>query len=171
MKTLTGKAYGKINLALDVTGRREDGYHYVRMIMQTVDIYDTVMITESEPVNDSGIMVLADNGEVPSGPSNLVWRAADVMKREFGLKDALTIQLEKQIPVAAGMAGGSSDAAAVFRLIRQMYDLPVDNIDAFSAVKTGIDNRVGLVHLASRAVDNSLNDIFQIFFGFKLYAA
>ncbi len=118
--SITGKAYGKINLSLDVTGRREDGYHLVRMIMQTVDIFDTVTITESEGAD---IVLTTDSGALPSGPSNLVWRAADVMRREYGLTGGLQIHLDKRIPIAAGMAGGSADAAAVFRLLNAMYEL------------------------------------------------
>lgn len=118
--SITGKAYGKINLSLDVTGRRADGYHLVRMIMQTVDIFDTVTITGSE---GDDIVLTTDSGALPSGPSNLVWRAADVMRREYGLTGGLTIHLDKRIPIAAGMAGGSADAAAVFRLLNAMYEL------------------------------------------------
>ncbi len=118
--SITGKAYGKINLSLDVTGRRADGYHLVRMIMQTVDIFDTVTITRSEGAD---ISMTTDSGALPSGPSNLVWRAADVMRRKFGLTDGLLIHLDKRIPIAAGMAGGSADAAAVFRLLNRMYGL------------------------------------------------
>lgn len=125
MKTqITGKAYGKINLTLDVTGKREDGYHLVRMIMQTVNIYDTVII-ERIPQNE--IQLSTDSGSIPSGPSNLVWRAADVMQREYGLEGGLHIHLDKRIPIAAGMAGGSADAAAVFRLLRDLYELEVSD--------------------------------------------
>lgn len=125
--SITVKAYGKINLSLDVTGRRDDGYHLVRMIMQTVDIYDTVTITADPTAAEAegGIAIRTDSGHIPGGPDNLVWRAADVMKREFAITDPLTIDLVKRIPIAAGMAGGSSDAAAVFRGIRDMYHLDV----------------------------------------------
>ena len=122
--SITGKAYGKINLSLDVTGRRADGYHLVRMIMQTVDIFDTVTITKAAGTD---ISMTTDSGVLPSGPSNLVWRAADVMRREFGITDGLQIHLDKRIPIAAGMAGGSADAAAVFRLLNQMYELGVSD--------------------------------------------
>ncbi len=120
MNEIIGKAYGKINLDLDVIGRREDGYHLVRMIMQTVDIYDTVCIRKT---SGSDITLQTDSGILPSDPTNLVWRAADVVRREFGLTDGLEITLWKRIPIAAGMAGGSADAAAVFRLLRELYGL------------------------------------------------
>lgn len=144
MDRISGKAYGKINLSLDVTGRRDDGYHLVRMVMQTVGIHDTVTITV-RPESDrntgrtaaapdpeepaGGIAVIPDSGVVPSGPDNLVWKAADVMRRRYGLTDALEIRLEKHIPVAAGMAGGSADAAAVFRLLRDFYELNATDAD------------------------------------------
>lgn len=122
MDEISGRAYGKINLSLDVVGRREDGYHLVRMIMQTVDIYDTITVRRT---GGAGIALRTDSGILPSDPSNLVWRAADVMCNAFGLSDGLEILLEKRIPIAAGMAGGSADAAAVFRLLRTMYGLDV----------------------------------------------
>ena len=101
MSEITGKAHGKINLNLDVTGKREDGYHLVRMVMQTVDICDTVTVTETE---GNEIELTTDSGKIPSGPENLVWRAADVMRREYGLTGGLRIHLDKRIPIAAGMS-------------------------------------------------------------------
>ena len=124
MDAQSERAYGKINLDLDVVGRREDGYHLVRMIMQTVDIYDTVTIRKA---CGKEIVLQTDSGVLPSDPTNLVWRAADVMRREFALSDGLEITLAKRIPIAAGMAGGSADAAAVFRLLRRMYGLEVSD--------------------------------------------
>ncbi len=90
------KAYGKINLDLDVLGTREDGYHLVRMIMQTVDIYDTVIITKSEEAKsaEGGILVTTDAGDIPAGPVNLVWRVGVHMKRTFGLDEGLVISIE-----------------------------------------------------------------------------
>lgn len=131
MDSVTGKAYGKVNLSLDVTGRREDGYHLVRMVMQTVDIYDTVTVMRSAAEQENGgqqepeIRVDIDNAAIPSGPANIAWKAADVMCRTYGLSDPLLIRIEKRIPAAAGMAGGSADAAAVFRQIRDLYELKI----------------------------------------------
>ena len=124
MNTVSGRAYGKLNLSLDVIGRRADGYHFVRMIMQTVDIYDTVTLTRTGGV---GIETTSDSGLLPSGPANLVWKAADAMQRAFGIADGLQIHIDKRIPVAAGMAGGSADAAAVIRLLRRLYGLRVSD--------------------------------------------
>ena len=118
MNEISGKAYGKLNLSLDVTGRRADGYHLVRMVMQTVDIYDTVTIRKTDRRE---VEVQTDSGKIPSGKGNLVWQAAEVMRRRYGIADGLCIQLEKRVPIAAGMAGGSADAAAAFRLLRDAY--------------------------------------------------
>lgn len=121
------KAYGKINLSLDVLGRRQDGYHLVKMVMQTVDICDTVTVKTLEPCPEQEIRVVTDSGEIPSGPDNLVFRVADVMCKYAGIQDSLEISIVKRIPVAAGMAGGSTDAAAVFRILRDLYSPETDD--------------------------------------------
>ncbi len=120
IKHLGLKAYGKINLGLDVLRRREDGYHEVRMIMQTVGIFDRVdLIQESEP----GIRVETNLYYLPTNENNLVYKAAKLLMDEFEVKSGLTIRLKKFIPVAAGMAGGSSDAAAVLYGVNKMFRL------------------------------------------------
>ena len=126
MNEISGKAFGKLNLSLDVTGRRGDGYHLVRMVMQTVDVYDTVTIRRTARRE---IEVETDGGTLPAGPGNLVWQAAHVMRRRYGITDGLSIHLKKRIPIAAGMAGGSADAAAVFRLLREWYVPEASNED------------------------------------------
>lgn len=120
MKHLGLKAYGKINLGLDVLRRREDGYHEVRMIMQTVGIFDRVdIIWKAEP----GIRVETNLYYLPTNENNLVYKAAKLLMDEFHITDGVSIRLKKFIPVAAGMAGGSSDAAAVLFGINKMFDL------------------------------------------------
>ncbi len=118
MNSITEKAYGKLNLSLDVCGRRTDGYHLVRMIMQTVNIFDTVILTKNE---GQDIILTTDSGRIPAGPDNLVVRAAQVMRREYHISSGLDIHLSKRIPIAAGMAGGSADAAAVFRGMNRLF--------------------------------------------------
>ncbi len=114
------KAYGKINLALDVLRKREDGYHEVRMIMQTVGIYDQVdLLRKREP----GITVETNLTYLPVNENNLAYRAAQLLMEEFSVKQGLHIQLRKFLPVAAGMAGGSSDAAAVMFGVNKMFQL------------------------------------------------
>lgn len=117
MKTISLKAYAKINLGLDVLGTLPNGYHEVRMIMQSIGIYDKVNLK----TNRTGQITINTNlSFLSSGKDNLAYRAAELMKKKYGIKDGIDIDLYKYIPVAAGMAGGSTDAAAVFRGINEM---------------------------------------------------
>ncbi len=113
------KAYAKINLGLDVVGRLANGYHQVRMIMQTVGIYDELTFTKC----GEGIHLSTDQKGIPLGDDNLVVKAARIMMEEYHIPGGVSIQLKKTIPVAAGMAGGSSDAAAVFKGLNRLFDL------------------------------------------------
>lgn len=103
------RAYAKVNLTLDVIGKRADGYHLVQMIMQQIDLYDEISLSRSV----DGISLQSDSAYVPENPQNLAWRAVSLMQKELGLQDGVHINIRKQIPVAAGLAGGSTDAAAV----------------------------------------------------------
>lgn len=114
------KAYAKVNLGLDVLRRREDGYHEVRMIMQTVDLYDTLTFSKQK---EKGILVLTDQEALPGDESNLVYRAAKLITDTYGVEQGIRIDLQKRIPMAAGMAGGSTDAAAVFHGMNELFDL------------------------------------------------
>lgn len=114
------KAYGKINLALDVLRKREDGYHDVRMVMQTVGIYDQV---ELQVKSAPGITVETNLSYLPVNENNLVYQAASLLMQEFSVGKGLHIKLRKFLPVAAGMAGGSSDAAAVLFGVNKMFQL------------------------------------------------
>ena len=111
MEKVIRKAYAKINLGLDVLRRRPDGYHEVKMIMQTVDIWDQLTFTRSAK---PGIMLQIAGAELPAGRDNLICKAAELVMREMNLNEGVEIELVKKIPIAAGMAGGSTDAAAVF---------------------------------------------------------
>ena len=113
------KAYAKINLGLDVVRRLENGYHEVKMVMQTVGIYD-VLTFERIP---EGIVVTTDSGELPTDENNLIYKAAKLMKEHYGIREGVRIHLEKNIPIAAGMAGGSTDAAATMKGINRLFDL------------------------------------------------
>ena len=116
------KAYGKVNLGLDVIRRREDGYHEVRMIMQTVKLYDRIILER----NHSGNIFLRTNlPYLPVNEKNLVYRAIDIIRREYGIKDGVSATIIKRIPVAAGMAGGSTDAAAAFVGMNQLFALNI----------------------------------------------
>ena len=120
IKHLSLKAYGKINLGLDVLRRREDGYHDVRMIMQTVGIFDRVDLVRKE---EPGIEVETNLYYLPTNENNLVYKAAKLLMDEFQVQEGIQIRLRKFIPVAAGMAGGSSDAAAVLFGVNKMFRL------------------------------------------------
>lgn len=114
------KAYGKINLSLDVTGKRQDGYHYVKMIMQTVGVYDQITIKKN---NNQGISLKTNLGFLPSDKNNLAYKAARILMDEFNIENGISINLRKSIPVAAGMAGGSADAAAVLTGMNELFEL------------------------------------------------
>ena len=124
VRTETRKAHAKLNLTLDILRRRPDGYHDLRMVMQSVSLHDTVTVTETAGPD---IAVTCDQGDLPAGPGNIAWKAADRFFRDMDLPPrGLDIALEKHIPAQAGMAGGSADGAAVLRILRDWYapDLP-----------------------------------------------
>ena len=112
MNKIYQKAYAKVNIGLDVLRRRTDGYHEVRMIMQTVDIFDELIIEKRE---QAGIELQTDNSKLPLDGNNLVCKAAELLFRERNITEGVKVTLTKRIPIAAGMAGGSSDAAAAMR--------------------------------------------------------
>lgn len=114
------KALGKINLGLDVLGRRANGYHDVRMVMQTVYLYDKIRIQKT---GQTGIHLDTNLYYLPVNENNLACRAARILMDEFQIKEGVTIHLEKHIPVAAGMAGGSSDGAAVLYGMNRLFGL------------------------------------------------
>lgn len=117
------KARAKINLTLDVTGVRDDGYHELKMIMQTVELYDRVYIKKI----DKPHVKLKSNLEwLPTDSRNLACRAAEIIRQEYGIKEGVFIELHKSIPVAAGLAGGSSDCAAVLYGMNILFGLKID---------------------------------------------
>ncbi len=131
------KAYGKINLGLDVVRRREDGYHEVRMIMQTVRVYDAIELNRTE---EEGIRLSTNLYYLPNNETNLGYRAAKLLMDEFDIHDGLEIKMNKFIPVAAGMAGGSSDAAAVLFGVNKMFGLGLSKKELMErGVKLGAD--------------------------------
>ena len=114
------KSYGKINLGLDVLRRREDGYHEVRMIMQTVGLYDVLTMKKRK---DDKIEMTCNLSFLPTDERNLVYKAVKLIKDKYHIKDGVEINLSKRIPVAAGMAGGSSNCAAALKGMNQLFDL------------------------------------------------
>lgn len=131
------RALAKINLGLDVVGKRADGYHEVRMIMQTIQMYD---VLEIEKKAEPGITLTTNIPYVPTDERNLVYKAAKMLMDEFHIEEGLTMNLEKFIPVAAGMAGGSSDAAAAFVGVNRIFGLGLSEEELMKrAVKVGAD--------------------------------
>ena len=134
---LEKKAYAKINLGLDVTGKRDDGYHIVRMIMQNVDLYDTLTFEDNET---GEICLTASSEKIPTDESNLICKVALQLQKEFGVSKGANIHLVKRIPVAAGMAGGSTDGAAAYVALNELWNLGLDKKKLCElAVKLGAD--------------------------------
>lgn len=121
MHTFEINAYAKINLGLDVTGRLPGGYHQVKMIMQSVDLYDT--LTFCRTTQAEGIILTTDSPGLSVGSDNLISRAAAAMFQAFHIQEGVHIHLHKAIPIAAGMAGGSTDAAATLKGINALFDI------------------------------------------------
>ena len=131
------RALAKINLGLDILRKREDGYHEVRMIMQTIQMYD---VLEMRKVKKPGISLSVNYPYIPSDERNLVYKAAKLLRDEFQVKEGVEIRLEKFIPVAAGMAGGSSDAAAALVGVNRLFKLGLSEKDLMErAVNIGAD--------------------------------
>ena len=123
MRKNTQTAYAKINLSLDILGRLENGYHIVKMVMQTIDLSD-VLVFETEDRECPGSMEItftSDSGDIPAGEDNLIVRAVRRMEAKYRIRKDLRITLKKRIPIAAGMAGGSTDAAAALRAVRDLF--------------------------------------------------
>lgn len=131
------KGYAKINLGLDILRKREDGYHEVKMIMQTVELYDT--LTFSMTAVDE--IVITSNAEGLSvGEDNIIYKACRLMRDTYGISSGVHVNLDKQIPVAAGMAGGSTDAAVTLVALNRMYGLQLTEEELMElGVKLGAD--------------------------------
>lgn len=137
MRQMDLKALAKINLGLDVLGRREDGYHEVRMVMQSIYLYDNVMLERRE---EPGIELSSNLYYLPDDSGNIAYKAARMLMEEFGLPGGVRIILEKHIPVAAGMAGGSSNAAAVLFGMNRLFDLGLSRQELMErGVRLGAD--------------------------------
>ena len=137
MRELKLKAKAKINLGLDVVRKREDGYHEVRMIMQMINLYDKITLRKK---TEPGITVTTNLAYLPVNEDNLVYRAAKLLMDEFQVDGGLEIELQKYIPVAAGMAGGSTDAAAVMVGVNRIFQLGLNKKQLMErGVKIGAD--------------------------------
>jgi len=116
---MKGKAYGKINIALDIVGKREDGYHLLEMIMQSIELYDEI---EIEMIKD-GIEIKCNKHFIPTDGRNLAYKAAELFIKNYNINSGVSIDIEKNIPVAAGLAGGSTDCALVLKLMNKLFKI------------------------------------------------
>lgn len=114
------KAYAKINISLDIVGKREcDGYHLLKMIMQNIDLYDEIFIKKQY----GEITLSCNKNYVPTDSRNLAYKAAMLFKERYNIKDGVHIDIVKNIPVSAGLAGGSTDGAAVLKLMNKLFEV------------------------------------------------
>lgn len=120
---LTLSANAKINLTLDILGTREDGYHEVAMIMQEISLHDTLSMGKINQGISLTIAIEGQKGTLPADESNLCWKAAALVQKEYNLQEGVEIHLTKRIPMAAGLAGGSADAAAVLKGMNHLFRL------------------------------------------------
>lgn len=133
MDKLELKSLGKINLGLDVLGVRDNGYHDVRMVMQTLYLYDDVILAKSK---EPGITLSSNLHFLPTDERNIAYKAAKILLEEFHIKEGIEIRLQKRIPVSAGMAGGSSNAATVLFGVNQMFQLGLSETQLMERGKT-----------------------------------
>lgn len=136
MKKIVLEAAAKLNLSLDITGIREDGYHLLDSVMQSIGLYDKVILVKTE----SGVSLTVDNPNIPSDNKNTAYKAAEVFFAETGILGGVEISIEKNIPFFAGMGGGSADAAAVIVGLNELYEtnLPVERLQELG-LKVGAD--------------------------------
>lgn len=151
-------APAKINLTLDTLYKRDDGYHEVEMIMTTIDLSDRLSF---EKRNDSRIVLKVDETFIPSDDRNLAYRAALLMKETYQIKQGVTITLEKNIPVAAGLAGGSSDAAATMRGMNRLFELN-RSLDELSELSAAIGSDVPFCVYGTTALCKGRGEIIEI---------
>ncbi len=133
MDYIVYNAYAKINIALDVTGKRPDGYHNLNTIMQNIDLCDTIFIKK---VNEKGIKLNCNLKWLAVDARNLVYSAASVIMDKYNINSGLYIDLTKNIPVAAGLGGGSADCAATLLALRKLFDLPITDKELLTTGKS-----------------------------------
>ncbi|ABR50675.1 4-diphosphocytidyl-2C-methyl-D-erythritol kinase [Alkaliphilus metalliredigens QYMF] len=163
MKQVQLKSRAKINLSLDVLGRRSDGYHEVEMIMQQIDLYDLITLEERK---DSEIRISTQCEFIPTNEDNIAYRAAEIIRENSGINRGVNIYIDKRIPVAAGLAGGSSNAAAVLEGLNHMWRLrltPKQLMDL--GVKLGAD--VPFCILGGAAIARGIGEILTPIEGLK----
>ena len=151
------KAPAKINLSLDVLSKRSDGFHEVEMVMTMVDLADRI---ELELVDDGRIHILSHDRFVPGDHRNLAYKAADLLRKRYGVTQGVAITIQKQIPVAAGLAGGSSDAAATLRGLNKLWNLNIP-IDDLAEIGSEIGSDVAFCIYGGTALATGRGEVIQ----------
>ncbi|MDD3840264.1 MAG: 4-(cytidine 5'-diphospho)-2-C-methyl-D-erythritol kinase [Clostridia bacterium] len=154
MSEIELKARAKVNLTLDVLRKRPDGYHDLSMIMQSIELHDKIILTEAE----RGISIQADTDIIPLDENNLTYKAAALIQRKKGIKKGINIFIQKNIPVCAGMAGGSTDAAAVIKGLNRLWNLNMD-MDEMMRIGAEIGADVPFCILGGTALARGIGDI------------
>jgi len=131
LNTQSGRAAAKINLAIDVLRKRPDGYHDVSMIMQSVALYDTITVRTLK----GEIRVTSNTDKIPTDNGNIVYKAAEYLKMKYNVKEGVHINIDKTIPIAAGLAGGSADAAMTLKLLNKAWNLRLSKNEILEAGK------------------------------------
>ena len=126
MNCIELKSRAKINLSIDVLGKRKDGYHLVEMIMQTIDLYDVIKIRE---LSSDDIIIKSNSKDIPLDETNIVYKAINLLRDKFNINKGIEVFLQKNIPIAAGMAGGSSNAAAILVGLNKLWSLNLSELD------------------------------------------
>ena len=121
MNTITEKAYAKINLFLEVCEKREDNYHNIDSVMQSVSLCDIITVSECDEI------ILSNNADLPNTSDNLAYKAAKAFFEYTNINKGAKIHIEKNIPISAGLAGGSTDAAATFKALNKLYNTNLSN--------------------------------------------
>jgi 4-diphosphocytidyl-2-C-methyl-D-erythritol kinase len=151
------KAPAKINLALDVLHKRQDGFHEVKMIMTMIDLADRIELT---PLNENKITISSHSRYVPNDERNLAYKAAALLKERYHVNEGVTISIDKQIPVAAGLAGGSSDAAATLRGLNRMWKLGL-SLDELAVLGAEIGSDVSFCVYGGTALATGRGEIIE----------
>lgn len=140
MKSIQLKAYAKINIGLDITGRRADGYHLLKTCMQTISLHDVITVSGAGEDQKEQIRITSNNPAVPKGEANIAFKAAKLLMDEAGINSRLVIDIQKNIPMAAGLAGGSTDGAAVLKAVNELFCLNLTTEElSKTAAKLGAD--------------------------------
>lgn len=154
MSSISLKAYAKINLTLDVASRRPDGYHNVEMIMQSVDLWDLITLQEIP----EGIELDCNIPDLPRDEGNIAWRAAQLIKTEFNIEKGIHITIHKNIPIEAGLAGGSADCAGVLSGLNKLWNLGMD-VDRLQALGKRLGADVPFCIVGGTALAEGIGDI------------